>query len=73
MTNQQAALRIAAKYLRLLSMGASLDCRHAKTVSDACWLALPMKHRLSKQEIEEMESIAKSIRLTRLEGSGGGR
>lgn len=56
MTKTQDALRIAARFLRLQSMGYRTTPEESKTISNLCWLALPMKYRMDKQEIVAMEA-----------------
>jgi hypothetical protein len=54
MTNQQKALRTVAKYLWLISQGhTGITPEQAKQMSDMCWLALPMKYRMTKSEMAE--------------------
>ena len=55
LTQQQQALRLAGKFLRIQAMGYDTSRQESKTLSDLCFLALPMKLRLNKAEIEQME------------------
>ena len=55
MTQQQQALRLAARFLRLQALGYDTSRQESKTLSDLCFLALPMKLRLSKDEIAQLE------------------
>ena len=50
------ALRIAAKFLRCMAEGAKPTKEECKIISDMCWLQIPMKYRMSKQEIEELKN-----------------
>lgn len=56
MTKVQDALRIAARFTRLQSMGYRTTPEECKAISDMCWLTLPMKYRMDKQEIIAMEA-----------------
>lgn len=60
MTKQAEALRIAARFLRLQSMGAETSPKDSKIISDLCYLALPMKYRLSKQDLVNLEMEART-------------
>jgi len=55
MTKQQEALRIAAKFLYRQSLGYKVTERDCKMISDLCWLTLPMKYRMTKEEIARIK------------------
>lgn len=59
MTKQQDALRIVGKFLKLESMGFPVTAEECKRMADLCFITLPMKYRLSREEMKIMEREAK--------------
>ena len=56
MTKNQQVLRKVAKFLYCVAEGAPTTAEDFKTFSDLCWLCVPMKYRMSKEEIAEIRS-----------------
>jgi hypothetical protein len=54
MTKNQEALRRAAKFLRCMAEGITATPEEMKIISDLCWLCVPMKYRMTKEEIAEI-------------------
>lgn len=56
MNKSQEILRKTAKFLYCVAEGAPTELKDFKTFSDLCWLAIPMKYRMDKEEIDEIKS-----------------
>lgn len=62
MTKQQEALRLAGRFLRALANGADASPAECKAMSDLCFIVLPMKYRLSKEEVQFSTKLAQNDR-----------
>ena len=74
-SRSQVALRTVAKYLWLIGEGRlEIMPAEAKSMSAMCWLALPMKLRMTKQEMRssEPQNQGKVISISQLLVSSGG-
>jgi hypothetical protein len=60
MNNKDKALRCAYQVLRVIALGGHIDPAMAKTVSDLCALALPMKYRFTRDELDYIALVAKN-------------
>lgn len=58
MTKQQDALRIVGKFLLLQSKGYPATKEECKRMADLCFILLPMKYRLSQEELKVMQQEA---------------
>jgi hypothetical protein len=56
MSKTQDALRIAARAFFRLSGGAAFKQNDLKLLGDLCCLALPMKYRFTRAELDEIKS-----------------
>jgi hypothetical protein len=56
MSQKDQALRKTMKFLRCVAEGAPVTREEFKLFVDLCGLALPMKYRLSKEEVAEIKS-----------------
>jgi hypothetical protein len=54
MNKKDTALRLAGEYLLRLSTVKGKMGKQCKRVADLCFLALPMKYRLTHKEFEEL-------------------
>jgi hypothetical protein len=62
MTKLQDSARIVARYLYAVSHGARVDLKDVKLMSDLLWLSIPMKYRMSKEEIQAIkENIERGV------------
>lgn len=61
MNRKDEALRIAWKGFQIIRFGGHLEPSEAKIFGDLCALALPMKYRWTKEEID---SIKRGVELT---------
>lgn len=63
MRNKDEALRIAAKFLTAGFYGKPFTRQEMKAIADLCWVALPMKYRLSKDEMSELRTSDYAIAI----------
>lgn len=59
MNHKDQALRTAAKAFLCLHHGGTMTADEFKIFADLCCLALPMKYRFSRAELEEIEHNVK--------------
>jgi hypothetical protein len=57
MTKNVETLRIVAKFLRLCAEGYCATPEEFKTMSNLCWLCVPMKFRMSREEMTELHNL----------------
>jgi hypothetical protein len=50
------ALRKTAKFLYCVAEGAPATAEEFKLFSNLCWLVIPMKYRMDKEEIAEIKA-----------------
>lgn len=67
MTKQQRVLRTVGTFLRLQSMGYPTTPAESKTMGDLCFLSLPMKHRLSEEDLVLMNAQVAAAQQKQLE------
>lgn len=59
MTKQQEVLRMACKAFLVLHYGGMMTPDDLKLFADLCALALPMKYRFTRSELDEIEAKVK--------------
>jgi hypothetical protein len=55
------ALRMAAKAFLIIAAGGHLLPDEGKTFADLCCLAMPMKYRFTRQELDEISNSVKGV------------
>jgi hypothetical protein len=64
MTNEAMrirALRMAAKAFLIIAAGGHLLPDEGKAFADLCCLAMPMKHRFTRQELDDISNSVKGV------------
>jgi len=62
MNHKDKALRIAFTAFRSLSQGNQFSASDFATLADLCALALPVKYRFTKEELEEIKKQSEAVR-----------
>jgi hypothetical protein len=55
------ALRLAAKAFLIIAAGGHLLPEEGKIFADLCYLAMPMKYRFTRQELNEISASVKGV------------
>ena len=58
MSHKDKALRCAFRVLRVIALGGHIEPAMAETAANLCGIALPMKNRFTRQELDEMALVA---------------
>jgi hypothetical protein len=61
MNKKDEALRIAARFLTAGYYGKPFTRQEMKIMADMCWLAIPMKYRMPKEELDQLKTAEYSI------------
>lgn len=61
MNQRVTALRYATKAFLIIAAGGHLLPEEGKTFADLCCLAIPMKYRFTRQELDEISNSVKGV------------
>jgi threonine synthase len=63
MNHKDKALRVAFKAFRMMSRGAKFSEEDLSTLSDLCGIALPVKYRFSRAELDAINEASLKERV----------